>query len=344
MLENIEREFEQILVSEKDSRDIRELSLSVDTFYAISSAVDVGLFQGLQEPKSPRELAGALSLHPGITEKLCEALASRGYLVKHGELYALSDLARIFLVESSPYYQGNLIKLMRRTRESRWGGLSKALKDGPIDVQAGFQVFDEGFSLAMAEGAVSGSLQRTVKVLRDYPAFQSARSCLDLGGCHGLYSLAFTRLNPELLATIFDLPHVIDGVTKRVVFRSDRITTLAGDFNTDKLGRGYDFVFASDVLYRPEEALRPLLAKIKDSLNPGGLLISKHYHIDDLLDDSAAVLFDLMFSISGSGGKVYSTNDFSRLLQSCGFSVVQVEDISSSVSRSRIIMAKKVQE
>lgn len=344
MLENIGQEFEQILVSENDSHDIRELSLSVDTFYAISSAVDVGLFQGLQEPRSPRELAGALSLHPGITDKLCEALASRGYLVKQGEFYALSDLARTFLVESSPYYQGNLIKLMRRTRETRWSGLSRALKDGPIEVQAGFQVFDDGFSLAMAEGAVSGSLQRTAKVLRDYPAFQSARKCLDLGGCHGLYSLAFTKLNPKLLATIFDLPQVIDGVTKKVVLGSDRITTLAGDFNTDKLGQGYDFVFASDVLYRPEDALRPLLTKIKDSLNQDGLLISKHYHIDDLQGDSAAVFFDLMFSISGSGGKVYSTNDFSRLLQSCGFSVVQVEDISSSVSRSRIIMAKKVKE
>lgn len=344
MLDNIRREFEHVLESKRDPRDLRDLSLFADTFYVVASAVETGIFQGFhnRELTSSRDLAQTLGLHLGITEKLCDALASRGYLEKQGMLYALTDLARTFLVESSPYYQGNLIKLMRRTRESRWSGLSKALKDGPIQTQAGFQVFDEVFSLAMAEGAISGSLQKTAMVLKDNPVFLRARRCLDLGGCHGLYSLAFTSLNPELSATIFDLPQVIDAVTNKVVSGSDRITTLAGDFNNDKLGQGYDFVFASDVLYRHEEALRPLLFKIKDSLNQGGVLISKHYHIDNLKEDSGAVLFDLMFSITGSGGGVYSTTNFSHLLQSCGFSVVQVEDISSSVSRSRIIIAEKV--
>jgi hypothetical protein len=342
MLENVKQNFEQVLESEKDSAALRELSLSVDTFYAIASAAEVGLFKGLREPKSALELAENLSLHAGITNKLCEALASMGYLTKQGEVFGLTDLSRTFLVDSSPYYQGNLIKLMKRTRESRWQGLSKALKNGPIEVQTGFQVFDSGFSLAMAEGSVNGSLQRTIRVLRDKTAFQRAERCLDLGGCHGLYSLAFTTLNPQLSATIFDLPQVVDAVTRKVVSGSDRITVLAGDFNRDELGQGYDFVFASDVLYRPEEALRPLLLKIRESLNQGGLLISKHYHIDDLLEDSAAVLFDLMFSISGTGSRVYSTADLSRLLENCGFSVVHVEDIGSSVSRSKIIIAQKV--
>jgi len=342
MLENIKQNFEQVLESDKDSRDLRSLSISLDTFYALSSALEVGIFQGLMQPKSSSELAEELGLHAEITDKLCKALASRGYLYREGSSYALSDQARTFFKESSPFYQGSLIKLMQRTRAQRWSSLSQALKEGPIVAPSAPQVFDEFFALAMAEGAIGGSLQRTIRALKRMPQFYEARRCLDLGGSHGLYSLAFARSNPDLEVVIFDLPKVIDGAAKRVVSDSERIVTMAGDFNRDDLGKDYDFVFASDVLYRNEESLRPLLARIRKSLKPDGLLISKHYHIDDLVRDSSAVLFDLMFSISGTGGVVYSSADFCRLLVSAGFSIVQVEDISSPASPSKIITARKL--
>jgi 2-polyprenyl-3-methyl-5-hydroxy-6-metoxy-1,4-benzoquinol methylase/predicted transcriptional regulator len=342
MLENIKQNFEQVLESDKDSRDLRSLSISLDTFYALSSALEVGIFQGLMQPKSSSELAKTLGLHKDITEKLCKALTSRGYLSREGSNYALSDMARTFLTESSPFYQGSLLRLMRGTREQRWSSLSRALKEGPIAAPSGNQVFDEFFALAMAEGAVGGPLQRTIKALNSMPQFHKARRCLDLGGSHGLYSLAFARSNPELEVVIFDLPKVIEGAAKKVVSDSDRIVTMAGDFNRDDLGKDYDFIFASDVLYREEKLLRPLLTRIRESLKHDGLLISKHFHIDDLVSDSSAVLFDLMFAISGTGGIVYSTADFCRLLESSGFSIVLVEDISSPVSPSKIITAKKV--
>jgi len=341
MLENVRQNLEKVLNSDVESRDLRNLSLSADTFYAVSSAVEVGIFQGLQKPRSSAELADVLRVNPLITDKLCKALVSIDYLEKMDGLYSLSDLAKTFLVESSPFYQGHLLKLMRRTRASRWDSLSKALKEGPLDAQPSHQIFDELFSLAMAEGAIGGSLQKTLKVLQKNPEFLNAKKCLDLGGSHGLYSLAFTRYNPELHAFVFDLPKVIDGVTKRALSGSGRISTLSGDFCRDDLGQDYDFVFASDVLYRQEDVLRSLLDKIRSSLNQDGLFVSKHYHIDDLHNDSAAVLFDLMFSISGTGSKVYSTADFCSLLESTGFSIVQMEDISSTVSRSKIIMARK---
>lgn len=342
MLENIKQNFEQVLESDKDSSDLRSLSISLDTFYALSSALEVGIFQGLMQPKSSSELAETLGLHKVITEKLCKALTSRGYLSREGGNYALSDLARTFLTVSSPFYQGSLIKLMNRTRAQRWSSLSRALKEGPIAAPSGPQIFDEFFALAMAEGAVGGSLQRTIRALKRMPQFHKARRCLDLGGSHGLYSLAFARSNPELEVVLFDLPKVIGGAAKKVVSDSERIVTMAGDFNRDDLGKDYDFVFASDVLYREEKSLRPLLTRIQESLKHDGLLISKHFHIDDLVSDSSAVLFDLMFSISGTGGVVYSSDDFSRLLESAGFSIAMVEDISSPVSPSKIIVARKV--
>ncbi len=342
MLENVKLNLGQLVESDGYFWPIRELSIAVDAFHAISSALELGLFQCLQKPKNPQELARILNLHPGMTEKLCQALTSLGYLTKVEDCYILSEVARTFLIDTSPYYQGNLIRLLKRTQETRWRNLSKALKEGPIEVQAHQDVFDVNFSLAMAEGAVCGSLQKTIRVLRDLPQFQRAKRCLDLGGCHGLYALAFTMINPELSVVIFDLPNVINAVTTKVISGSERIAALAGDFNRDELGDGYDFIFASDVLYMPEAALKALLLKIKNSLNDGGLLISKHYHIDNLKEDSAAVLFDLMFAVTGGGNRIYSTSKFSHFLESCGFSVMRVEDIGNHVSRSKIVIAEKV--
>ncbi|WP_287262631.1 methyltransferase [Methanothrix sp.] len=342
MLENVKNNFDQVLESSITPTDVRKLSLYTDAFYVVSSALEAGVFQGLTEPKSSLELATTLGLNPVVTEKLCRALTSLGYLCRDDKSYYLSDLARTFLVESSPFYQGNLMRLMKKTREQRWSCLVTALKNGPVSVHSGPQVFDELFSLAMAEAAIGGSLQKTIRLLRELPEFYKARRCLDLGGGHGLYALAFSKLNPELEVVVFDLPHVINNVTRKVVSDTDNIIMKSGDFNRDDLGKDYDFVFASDVLYREETSLRPLLGRIRECLNQGGLLICKNYYIDDPSADTSAVLFDLMFSISGTGGVVYSSADFCNLLESSGFYVVRIEDISSSVSPSKIVIARKV--
>lgn len=342
LLENVKNKFDQVIESNITPSDIRKLSLYTDAFYVVHSALEVGIFQGLTEPKSPLELANTLDLNPVVTEKLCKALASLGYLDRDDKNYYLSDLARTFLVESSPLYQGNLMKLMKKTREQRWSFLVTALKNGPVSVQSGPQVFDELFSLAMAEAAIGGSLQKTMRLLGDLPEFYKARRCLDLGGGHGLYALAFRKLNPEVEVVVFDLPHVINNVTKKVISDSDKIIMKSGDFNRDDLGKDYDLVFASDVLYREETSILHLLGRIRDCLNQEGLLICKHYYIDDLSADSSAVLFDLMFSISGNGGTVYSSANFCKLLESSGFSVVRIEDIGSPVSPSKIVIARKV--
>lgn len=342
MLEDARQTLETLLNYEVESCKLLELAYSVDTFYALCSAFEVGLFCSLQDPKSCHELAEVLSLHRGTVEKLCDALASRGYLIKQGDLYALSNVSKTILAESSPFYQGNFLRYMGRMRESRHADMVLALKEGPVEARPLQRIFDDSLSsLAMAEAATGGSLQRTIRVLREIPEIQMAHRCLDLGGGHGLFSLAFTRFNSKLEATIFDLPQVVDHITNKMVSGSDRVTAAAGDFLEDDIGHGFDFVFASDVLYKPKEVLLPLLAKIRESLNQDGLLISKHYHIDDLQDDSAAVLFDLSFSLSSCDEEVYSTADFCHLLEFSGFSVTRIEDISSNCSPYRIIIAKR---
>lgn len=328
---------------EIDPGPVRELASSVEKFFILSAAVELEIFDMLKEPKNAAKLSKEANLHSGLTEKLCDALVASDFLIKEGNTYSVSDISKTLLVKDSPFYQGNLIKLLKNTREGRWNKLSEAIKEGPLGMQPEAGVFDKSFILAMAEAAICGSLQRTIEVVRNNPDFLEAKRALDLGGGHGLYSIAFSQLNPELEVSVFDLPKVIDEVTEEIISDFEgKIKTITGDFVEDDIGSDYDLIFASDVLYRPEKSLKSLLEKINSSLKDDGIVISKHYHIDDLIIDSTAVFFDLMFSINELADRVYSSSQFCDMLDDCGFSVVQVENISDSFSPSRIIIARKV--
>ncbi len=317
---------------------ISELAQSVEKFIVLATAVELNLFDSFKKPKSAEEVANELKLDGRITKKVCNALVASGFLREINGKYALTKVSRIFLISDSPFYQGNLIKLYKKTREERWSKLGEALKKGPLGFQRGHSVFDESFILAMAEGAVRWDLPRTVEIVRELPEFKKARKLLDLGGGHGLYALAFKEINPELDIYVFDLPPVIE-VTKKFV--GDRVELIAGDFTKDDIGSGYDIIFASDVFYRPRRELTQILRKVHESLNDDGMLITKHWHIDDLREDSTAVFFDLMFAILDEVDRVCSTPEFCDILESCGFEVVDIVDVGGPYSPSKIIVTAK---
>ncbi len=328
-----------------DAGALHELAQSVETFQLLASSLQLGLFDALETPKNAEELADELGLNSVITRKCCDALTGSGFLLRKDGSYALSDLSKTFLLKTSPYYQGDLIGLLKKTRIERWGRISDALKSGPVGLERNFEsVFDERFIRAMAQGAMRGGLQKTIEILGGHREFMNARRLLDLGGGHALYSIAFAQLNPSLDVRLLDLPPVVENVARRNIsaYRADRVTAVPGDFTQDDLGEGYDVVFASDVLYRPRESLGPVLGRIHSSLKDNGLFISKHWHIDDPVKDITAVYFDLMFSITDGAERIYSTEAFSKILESHGFSIEEVHDFNHRFHPSRMIIARKV--
>jgi len=315
-----------------------ELAQSVEKFVVLATAVELNLFDHFRKPKSAEEIAKELNLNERITKKVCNALVASGFLKEANGKYALTKLSRVFLLSNSPFYQGNLIRLYKKTREERWSKLNEALRKGSLGFQRDHSVFDESFILAMAEGAVRWDLPRTVEIVKELAEFKGAKKLLDLGGGHGLYALAFKETKPELDVYVFDLPQVIEVAKK---FVGNRVKLIAGDFTKDEIGSEYDIIFASDVFYRPREELINILRKVHESLNNDGTLITKHWHIDNLLEDSTAVFFDLMFAIFDDADRVYSTPEFCEILESCGFSIADIYDAGEPYSPSKIVIAKR---
>ncbi|MFA5269168.1 MAG: methyltransferase [Methanoregula sp.] len=328
-----------------DAGKLQEIAHAFETYRLIATAVELGIFDTLDEPKTSDELAENLGLKNKITGKFCNALVASGFMQQTENRFMPTNISRAFLQKKSPFYQGNLINLWSTTRNDRWSRLTEIIRQGPEGYASGLTgVFDARFVHAMAEGAMRGSLQNTIGFMKDYPGFWKAKNMLDLGGGHGLYSIAFTRLNPDISTTILDLPPVVEQVTSPMIslYNADRVTTIPGDFTKDNLGSDYDMVFASDVLYREKTQLDAILGRIHSSLTNDGVFISKHWHIDDMVRDATAVYFDLMFSLAEDTDRVYSSADFSKILESNGFEIEKEHDLNTPFHPSRIIVSRKV--
>lgn len=97
----------------------------------------------------------------------------------------------------------------------------------------------------MAEDAVSGELQETLNIVNNYDEFRNSKTLLDIGGGHGLYSIGFKKLNPNLKAFVFDFPDVLNETKKFCdKFNSD-INLISGNFYEDDLEGSYDIIFSS---------------------------------------------------------------------------------------------------
>lgn len=109
--------------------------------------------------------------------------------------------------------------------------------------------------------------------LQDFSGF---RQLLDVGGNSGEFALQLCRQNPQLRATVMDLPLVCDIGMEHVLPEAerDRIRFVKGDARRDALPDGHDLISFKSMLHDwPEETARQYLAKAAQALAPGGTLM-----------------------------------------------------------------------
>ncbi|MDY7033100.1 MAG: methyltransferase [Thermodesulfobacteriota bacterium] len=312
----------------------------------ISTSMKREIFSLLKRPKKATTLAEEISADPTITEKLLETLVSMDLLLKRDGRYVNTDLARSFLIKESVHYQGELIELILDSYHI-WSQLETAMEAGCIgktDEAPEENTFDKRFMAASAESAVRGALQYTVKAIAELPEFKSARRLLDLGGGHGLYSIAFARENPFLEAVVFDLPLVTEICEERIreYGMKGRVSVMAGDYLKDDFGTGFDAVFIShSILYKPEESFDLPLKKIHLSLNDGGIIIVRHWTRANDKNPLVISLWDLRQTLLGSSNRLYTEEEYLHILEERGFVRREVLRPSHSSDPSVIIVARK---
>ncbi|KKG17013.1 SAM-dependent methlyltransferase [Methanosarcina sp. 2.H.T.1A.6] len=345
----------------------------------IAAAFELGVFEALKVPLSAGVLAKKLGCDPVLMPHFCESLHSLGFLDRFeegaheeeenaqmkeksegesedgsegknpdpgkqnsGAVYLVSELSATYLLENSPFSQQHYLADRLRNVEL-WVRLPQIMKSGPEIVEKG-PFFGEVVQ-CMAENARCGLLQETVRVVQENVDFTNVKKLLDLGGGHGLYAIAFAKLNENLQAFVFDLPPVTQK-TKDFIekYGASRVDIIPGDFFNDEIGGGYDVIFSS---FNPGGKVPSLIPKISEALTPGGVFVTRQVQ-DEKMKSSPLLSLDWnlwTFEDVKKGGSGYSFEnsvpftEYIEMLGSYGLEVFRALDMKDG---SRIVFAWKI--
>jgi len=128
----------------------------------------------------------------------------------------------------------------------------------------------------LGNAARSGVADQMADIVQALPEFKGFDKMLDLGGSHGIYCITMVGRHPAMTGTVFDFAPVVETAETfiREYGLEKRIGVLAGDFNRDDIGRGYDFIWACSSLNFARHNMDRVMGKIYNALNPGGIFMN----------------------------------------------------------------------
>ena len=244
------------------------------------TGIELKVFNHLSEPKSAEAVAEVIGTHPVNTKLFLDGLAASDLLEKNDGLYQNTAVTQAFLAEGSPTFLGQMFTLQAQMWDPALNDMSRLVKEGAPqhspEADMGSEEMWAQFAASLANYERAGVAQQAVEFVSELPEFPSFRKMLDLGGGPGLVGIAIVGAHPSMKGVIFDRPAIIkvaDTFIKEYEME-DRMDVLAGDYNGDSIGDGYDLIWASNTLNFARHDLDSLMKKIYDALNPGGVFIS----------------------------------------------------------------------
>ena len=204
-----------------------------------------------------------------------------------------------------------------------WSTLTGCVQAGTSVIDRPEQVNDrdEKWLLSFIDAMHYRARHNADDIIRKIPT-RGVKNVLDIGGGSGVFSMAFVRKGKDINATVFDLPNVIP-ITKKYIRKeklTGRIRTVSGDYNKDKLPKGFDLIFLSAIVhsnsYRENERL---VKKCAASLNRGGHILIKDQVMDDArLNPARGALFALNMLVGTKGGDTYSEKEIKEWFDKAG--------------------------
>jgi len=270
------------------------------------------------------EIAEAIETDPRGTKMLLDALTAMGLLLKTDVRYANTPAALKYLSQDSPDYLGYMI-LHHYHLVPSWSRLPLAVQSGGPD-QEPESWSDEERRENFLMGMFNNARLIAPKLVEEID-LSGRNHLLDLGGGPGTYAIHFCLKNPDLRATVFDLPTTRPFAEKVIdQFQvGNQVSFQGGDYLTDDIAGTYDVVWMSHILHAegPKDC-RQLLRKAVLTLDRGGLILVH----DFILDESRTgpmfpALFSLNMLLRTDSGQSYSESELFEMLSSVGIENLQ---------------------
>lgn len=305
------------------------------------------LFDALEKkPATAEELAKTLNLDSRATLIVLRAVASLGILDLNAQgCFSVKPEAREAVFSSSPFN----VALMLDNIDNVWeamGKLEETLKSGKAPLPTAHYTVSpqahESFIRAMHNTAM-----KNAPIIANHFDLKKAKTLLDLGGGPGSYSATLCEKNPQLEATICDIPGTLE-VSKKIIAESfnalkDRVHHVPCDFFKDEIPGTYDAVFFSHIEHSYSLAENAgLLRKILAALKPGGTMWMHDFiPAKDGITPPFPSIFAVRMLVTTQNGGCYTSEELMELCRSVGFVDVKWKDLGQPRGLSIIEGRKK---
>lgn len=288
----------------------------------IITGTKLGVFEALASgAKTAQEVAEVTQCHPESMKALLSALNGFGYLKRRGEYYSNSKVTKRWLLKSSRFSQRDAVLFYQDLWElmSEMDERIRTGKQADLHHSGRPSEFWERYMRGLASFARLTSLE----IVRKVKLTSSPKRLLDVGGGHGVYSMAFCRKHPGLIADVLDLPEAV--VFGRQIVKEqgmeERVCFIEGDLRETDWSESYDIILIFNVIHNvtPDEA-RQALGKAYRSLNSGGTLaiLDSEYTGGEGDISTAGGFGELMFFLT-SGTRSYPEQTIRNWVAAAGF-------------------------
>jgi predicted O-methyltransferase YrrM len=309
------------------SEEVLKLSQNFMESRIMLAGAELNLFTILNPaPLSAQEVTSRIGADLRALTILMDALSAMGLLVKQGGTYQCANDVSAFLSEDAP---NSVLPMVLHAAHlwQRWSGLTDAVRGtmGSKHVAKPSQSAEDLRAFIGAMDVIATPRAREI-VAAVNPG--SSKTLLDVGGASGTYTIAFLQAVPEMKATLFDRPEVVemarDRLSKAGVLH--RVTLVPGDFYHDEFPRGHDLAFVSAIIHQNSlEQNLDLFKKVFRSLNRRGrIIIRDHVMEPDRIHPKEGAIFAVNMLLGTSGGSTYTYEEIKTGLSQAGFTAINL--------------------
>jgi SAM-dependent methyltransferase len=287
-------------------------------------AVDKGIFETIGRKKVHlQHICETCKLNSRAVKSLLGVLATMGLIKQSNELFYLTEKSKKWILKDSPDSLYWLMMFDNRVCLKWMDHVGPFLQSGKgLQYHQTFND-DEWFYYQKAMEAAASATSREAVSKIGIPA--GSTNMLDIGGSHGLYSVALCKKYPLLHSTILDLPGAVRKAAPILEkFKmGDKVKHQVGDVLTDDLGSAkYDAVIMASVAHHFTAEENKLVAKkVYEALRRGGVFTILEVLRADTIKyngDMLSALGDFFFALSSTSG-TWSLNEIKQWQKEAGF-------------------------
>uniref|UniRef100_H3BYB2 Acetylserotonin O-methyltransferase-like n=1 Tax=Tetraodon nigroviridis TaxID=99883 RepID=H3BYB2_TETNG len=331
--------------SEPQQDDLQRIMELMDGFKAskaLFTATRLGVFDLLQSRPELDAAQVAQEMKASVkgTQSLLDACVSLGLLESRENSrqklgYVNAALAQRFLLSGAPRSLRGYVQHCDQLLWPLFSHLEAAVREGTNQHEKAFgrkanDLFQDTFysdrevtlRFMSAMDSIAKVTGKAVATAFDLSCFKTA---CDLGGCTGALAHEFTKAQPGLCVTVFDLPAVVEMCEHfRPAHSENRVSFVAGDFFKDELPKADLYILARILHDWPDEKVHILLQRIADVCTSGcGLLLSEIFLDEDRRGPSRGLLQSLNMLVQTEGME-RKERQFADLLCQHGFGDIRV--------------------